>query len=308
MDQGEQPRVVAGVGQDLGEDGVDLAERLPGRLDDHHPGPHPLGGHGGTRQYVAGDVPGEIGLAGGDRVLRGLQAPLVRARGAVRRGVPGREQPERGGHGRCPAVPGQRAGLGQPGRHLRVGAGGRQGQVPGPLDRVGGRRGQRGVHGPPLLRRGLRVQRGRDQRMREPYGGSLRLGRQQPERRRLGGLGLGVLPAGRVQQGQRGAGTGAGHQEGAARLVRQHLQPAQHQGPQRGGHGQRLAGPGPGGALGQGAAQFQREERVAAAGAVDVADRGAGQGGVAAVVQQCRDLRTGQRAQPDGERVGRGRA
>lgn len=62
VDQGEQPRVVARVGQDLREDGVDVAERLSGGLDDHHPGPHPLGGHGGTRQYVAGDVPGEIGL------------------------------------------------------------------------------------------------------------------------------------------------------------------------------------------------------------------------------------------------------
>ncbi len=232
VDQGEQAGVVPRVGQHLREHGVDLAERLPGGLDDHHPGAYPLRGHGGTRQYVAGDVPGEIGLAGGDRVLGGLQTALVRAGRTVRGGVPGREQPERGGHGRCPAVPGQRAGVGEPGRHLRVGAGGRQGQVPGPLDRVGGRGGQRGVHGPPFPRRGLRVQSGRDQRVREPYGGALRLRRQQPERRRLGGLGLCLFPAGRVQQRQRGAGTGAGHEEGAARLVRQHLQPVQHQGPQ----------------------------------------------------------------------------
>ncbi len=230
------------------------------------------------------------------------------SRCTVRRGVPGGEQPERGGHGRRPAVPGQRSGLGEPGRHLRVRPGGRQGQVPGPLDRVGRRRGQRGVHGPPLRRRRLRVQRGRDQRMREPHGGALRLGRQQAQRRRLGGLGLGVLPPGRVQQRQCGTRTGAGHQQGAARLVRQHLQPAQYQGPQRGGHRQGLSGPGPGRALRQGAAQLQGEQRVPPAGAVDVADRGAGQGGVAAVVEQRRDLRTGQGAQPDGERVGRRRA
>ncbi|PPS70845.1 hypothetical protein BZZ08_07211 [Streptomyces sp. MH60] len=133
--------------------------------------------------------------------------------------------------------------------------------------------------------------------MREPYGRPLRVGRQQSERRRLRGLRLGVLPAGRVQQRRGGAGAGAGHQEGAARLVRQHLQAGQDQGAQRGRHRQRLARARCRGALGQGPAQLQGEQRIAAAGAVDVADRGTVQARVAASVKQRRHLGAGQRPQ-----------
>ncbi|CAM5647870.1 hypothetical protein STENM327S_06304 [Streptomyces tendae] len=297
VDQGEQPRVVARVGQGLREDGVHLADGLPGRLDHRHPGPDPLAGRGGPGQHLAGDVAGEVLLARGDRVLGGRQPALVRARSAVRRGVVGGEQPQRGGHRRRPAVPGQRRGLSQPGRHLRVGADGGQRKMPGALDRVGGCRGQRGVRGPPLRRGGLGVQRGRDQRMREPYGRTLRVGCQQPERRRLRRLRLGVLPAGRVQQRRGGAGARAGDQQGAAGLVRQHLQTGQDQGAQRGRHRQRLARTRCGGTLGQGPAQLQGEQRIAAAGAVDVADGGTVQARVAALVQQRRDLGAGQRTE-----------
>ncbi len=305
VDQREQPGVVTGVGQHLREDRVDLAERLPGRLDDHHPRPYPFRRHRRPRQHLPGYVPGQIDLARRDGVLGGLEPPLVRCRIAVGGGVPGGEQPERGGDRGRPAVPGQRRGLGEPGRHLRVGAGGGQRQVPGPLDGVGGRRRQRRVHGPALGRGRLRVEGGRDQRVREAQGGLLRVRRQQAERGGLGRLRLGVVPAGRVQQRQGGAGARAGHQQGAARLVRQHLQPAEHQGPQRRRHRQRLAGTGPGGALREGAAQLQREQRVAGAGAVDVTDRGAGQTRVAPVVEQRRHLGAGERAQAHRERVRR---
>ncbi|CAM5636950.1 hypothetical protein SAURM35S_07331 [Streptomyces aurantiogriseus] len=308
VDLGEQPGVVAGVGEHLRVDGVDVPQGLPGRLDHHHPGPYPLGGDSGPGQHLTCDVPGEVHLAGGDRVLRGLQPPFVRRRSAGGRGVPGREQPERGGHRRRAPVAGQRGGLGEPRGHVQVGPGGRQREVPGPLDRVGGGRGQRGVRGPAFLRGRLRVQRGRDQRMREPYGRPLGLRRQQPERRGLGGLGLGVLPAGRVQQGQRGAGARAGDEQGAPGLVGEHVEAAEHQGAQRGRHGQRLAGARRGRVLAEGAAQFEGEQRVAAAGAVDLADRGAGQVGVAAVVEQRGDLGAGEGVEADGEGVGRGRA
>ncbi|CAM5383338.1 hypothetical protein SGLAM104S_08149 [Streptomyces glaucescens] len=306
VDQGEQPGVVARVGERLREDRVDVSEGLTGRLYDHHPGPYPVGGHGRPGQHLPGDVPGEIHLARGDRVLGGLQPPLVGGRYAAGRGVPGGEQPQGGRHGRRAAVPGQRGGPGEPGRHLRVGPVGGQRQVPGAFDRVGGGLGQRGVRGAAPVRGRLRVQRGRDQRMREPYGRALRFGGQQAELGRPRGLRLGVVAARRVQQGQRGTGARTGHEEGVPGLVGQHLQPVQHQGPQRGRHRQRLARPGRDRVLGEGTAQFQREQRVAAAGAVDLADRGAGQAGVAAVVEQRGDLGAGERAESQGEGVGRG--
>ncbi len=134
--------------------------------------------------------------------------------------------------------------------------------------------------------------------MREPHGRALRVGRQQSQGGRLRGLRLGVLPPGRVQQRRGGAGAGAGHQEGAARLVGEHLQAGQDQGAQRGRHRQRLARARCGGTLGQGPAQLQGEQRVAAAGAVDVPDGGTVQARVAAFVQQRRHLGAGQRPQP----------
>ncbi len=139
--------------------------------------------------------------------------------------------------------------------------------------------------------------------MREPHGGALGFRREQAEGGRLGGLCLGVVPAGRVQKGQGGARARAGHQQGAADLGRDHVQAAEHQGPQRGGHVQRLARPGRGGILGECAAEFEGEERVAAAGAVDVPDRGAGQAGVAAVVEERGHLGAGERVEADGETV-----
>jgi hypothetical protein len=74
------------------------------------------------------------------------------------------------------------------------------------------------------------------------------------------------------------------------------------------GTGRGFAGAGPGGILGERAAEFQREERVAAAGAVDVADGRAGQPGVAAVAEEFGDLRAGERVEPHGQGVRRGRA
>src|SRR5690606_28500147 len=115
-----------------------------------------------------------------------------------------------GGDGRRAPVAGQRGGPGEAGSHVRVGAGGRQGEAPGAFDRVGGGRGQRGVHGPPFVHRGLRVQRRRDQRVREPQRRVLRVGRQQPQRGGLRGLRLGLVTSGRVQQRQRGPRARAG--------------------------------------------------------------------------------------------------
>ncbi len=308
VDQGEQPRVLTGVGQGLREDRVDLGHGVTRRVDHDDPGPHPVLGHGRAAQHLAGDVPGEVQFPGGDRVLGGRQAQHFRVRRAVGRRVPRREQAQLRGDRRRAPVPGLGGGLGEPGRHLQVGAVGREGEMPGAFDGVGGRRGQRGVRGPALLRGRLRVQGGGDHRVCEPYGGPLGLGRQQPEFGGLGGLGLCVVPAGRVQQRQRGTGARARHEEGAAGLLRQHLQAVEHQGAQRGGHRQRFAGTGRGRVLGEGAAQFEGEQGVAAAGAVDVPDRGAGQTGVAAVVEQRGQLGARERAQPYGEGVRWGRA
>nr|MCF0103405.1 hypothetical protein [Streptomyces sp. MH191] len=143
--------------------------------------------------------------------------------------------------------------------------------------------------------------------MREPHAGGVAVGHQQPQRGRPGDLGLGVLPPGCVQQGGGRAGAGAGHQQGAAGLGGQCLQPVEDEGTQGRRHRQRFPGAGRDRVLGEGAAQLQGEQRVASAGAVDVPHRGAGQRAEAAAGEEFGGLRAGQRADADGEGVrGRG--